>query len=238
MGHLHSCIAFTLWAGAESYRCVLAVDRSGDGLKEPTRRQWCHDGKRFHQYLPLIDEKQMGLTSGANSGPNYQRLCIRVVIDESRPAIGASANQLLSVWWLPVLRRWIAFNPWTGFVPNLEICHDEGVVDVFPVVHACCQPSKVERFEAWMAWVEALVCLFGGPIRAWYQFTGNFSHRHCQISLDWLFDELSVPSVDCTLSVASRTVTGVTELLEPFDLPPDIWRRDAKFSHHVAVAHS
>ena len=35
-------------------------------------------------------------------------------------------------------------------------------------------------------------------------------------------------------SAASRMVTGVAGLLEPFDGPPDIWRCDAKRSRNVA----
>ena len=59
---------------------------------------------------------------------------------------------------------------------------------------------------------------------------------HCRISLDAFFDELAVPSgVDCALSAASRTVTGVAELVEPFDGPLNLWRRDAKLSRNVAV---
>ena len=66
---------------------------------------------------------------------------------------------------------------------------------------------------------------------------GNVSHRHSNF-VGRVFDELTVPSgVDCAHSAASRTVTGVAELLEPFDGPPDIWRRDAKLSLNVAVAH-
>ena len=54
-------------------------------------------------------------------------------------------------------------------------------------------------------------------------FIGNFSHRHCRISLDAFFSELAVPSgVDCVLSAASRTVIGVVELLKPFDGRPHI----------------
>ena len=45
-------------------------------------------------------------------------------------------------------------------------------------------------------------------------FTGNFFHRHCRISLDAFFDEVAVTSGgNCALSVASRTVTGMAELL-------------------------
>ena len=90
---------------------------------------------------------------------------------------------------------------------------DERVVDIFPVAHACCQPSKVEPFGVCTAPVETFVRLFGL----------QFFTRHCRISLDAFFDVLAVPSGDdYTLSAPSRTVAGVTELPEPFDGPPDI----------------
>ena len=41
--------------------------------------------------------------------------------------------------------------------------------------------------------------------------------------------------VDWALSAASHTVTGVAGLLEAFDGPPDIWRRDKMLSPNVAV---
>ena len=68
-------------------------------------------------------------------------------------------------------------------------------------------------------------------------FTGNFSHRRCRISLDAFFDELAVSGgVDCALSAASRTVTSVAVVLEPFDSPPVIWWRDVKLLRSIAVA--
>ena len=69
-------------------------------------------------------------------------------------------------------------------------------------------------------------------------FTGNFSHKQRRISLDAFFDELAVPIASFVDYVASPTVTSVAELLEPFDGPPNIWKRDAKLSRNVAVAHS
>ena len=68
-------------------------------------------------------------------------------------------------------------------------------------------------------------------------FKGNFSYRHCRISLDAFIEELAVISgVDCALSAAARKATRVAELLEPFDGPLVIWRLDAKLSRNVAVA--
>ena len=55
----------------------------------------------------------------------------------------------------------------------------------------------------------------------------NVEFRWTRFLMSWRF--LMVLH-DCSLSTASRTVTGVAVLLEPFDCPPDIWRRDAKLS--------
>ena len=116
---------------------------------------------------------------------------------------------------------------------------DEEVVEIFPVVHACCQPSEVEPFGTCTT---ELKLFFGSSADRFEQnigFTGNISHRNCRISLDAFFDGLAIPrGVDCALSVASRTVTGMVELLQPFNGPPDIWLRDANLSRNVAVAHS
>ena len=87
-----------------------------------------------------------------------------------------------------------------------------------------------------------LKLLFGYSAERFARDTGfpaNFLHRHYRISLDAFFDELAVPNgVDCDVSAASRTVTGVAELLQPIDGPPYIWRRDAKLSRNAAVARS
>ena len=54
-----------------------------------------------------------------------------------------------------------------------------------------------------------------------------------------IFCELAVPSgVNSALYAACQALTGVAELLEPFDGPLDIWRRHAKLLRNVAVVHS
>ena len=79
---------------------------------------------------------------------------------------------------------------------------DEGVVDIFPVVHACCHSSEVESIVRLKIVRLKLKLLFGYSADRFARgtgFTGNFSHRHCRISLDAFFDDLAVdPSgVDC-----------------------------------------
>ena len=111
---------------------------------------------------------------------------------------------------------------------------DEGVVDIFPVVHACCQPSEVEPFGAVRLRLTLLFGYSADRLERDNGFTSNFSHRCCRISLDAFFNELAVPcSVDCALSTASRTVMGVAELQEPFYGSHDIWKHDAKHSRNV-----
>ena len=52
-----------------------------------------------------------------------------------------------------------------------------------------------------------------------------------------VFDEPAVPGgVYCAPFVTSQRVSGVAELLEPFDGPSVIWRRDAKLSRNVAMS--
>ena len=94
----------------------------------------------------------------------------------------------------------------------------EGVFNIFPVVHVVVNRQKLNPLKL----VKLELKLFFGcsahRLERDTGFTGNFSHRHCLISLDAFFDELAVPSgVDGALSAASRTVTCVAELLEPID---------------------
>ena len=51
-----------------------------------TTASGCHGDKRFGQFYPLIDEKQRGLTGGANSDPNHHRQWIFAVLDDRRRA--------------------------------------------------------------------------------------------------------------------------------------------------------
>ena len=224
--------------GAESCWSVHYCIQSGYGTKEPPRRPGCHGGKRFGKFFPLIDEKQSTFTGGANSGPNHHGLLILAMLDDIRRAgsLGEPVSSCRSDDFMMYDDGNIVFHLWTKFAPSSEVWRDEGVVDIFPVVHTC-QSLEVEA----LAWLE-LKLLFGYSVDRFARdagFTGNFLHRHCRILLDAFFEELVVPNgVNCALSAASRTVIGVAKLLKPFHGPPDIWRCDAKPSCNVAVGHS
>ena len=96
----HSCIAFALWALAEScWRVQDITDVTAVNV--------------LANFYSLIDENQRGLTGGANSDPNHINDFEFWRFSTIADVPGASAHQLMSFWWLracSILNSFLSVN--------------------------------------------------------------------------------------------------------------------------------
>ena len=211
----HSCVAVALWVERNLVEVSIAVGLSGDGPKEPPRCPGCNGSIHFVQFLPLIDVNQRGLSSGANSGPNHNRLWILTGGARRRQTCRKPrlTSSCMSFWWLLVHSMMNSLSS-----VNRIRSQFRGVTRRSSRRHLSSRSLLLSAVRSWtlnleLVWLE-LKLLFGYSEDRFALdtgFTGNFSHRHWRISLDALFHELTVPiCVDCALSAWNRLITLLT----------------------------